>query len=75
MHARLTQVAARRGLPRAQVALAWVLQKEPVVAPIVGTTRVQHLDDANAALSLKLAPDEIAGLESACAPHGMVGFC
>ncbi len=74
VHARLTQVAARRGVPRAQVALAWVLQKEPVVAPIVGATRMQHLDDAVAALSLKLATDEIADLESPYAPHGVVGF-
>jgi len=74
VHARLTQVASRRGVPRAQVALAWVLQKEPVVAPIVGATRMQHLDDAVAALSLKLATDEIADLESSYAPHGVVGF-
>jgi aryl-alcohol dehydrogenase-like predicted oxidoreductase len=56
------------------VALAWVLQKEPVVAPIVGATKRQHLDDAVAALSLKLAPDEIADLESSYVPHGVVGF-
>jgi 1-deoxyxylulose-5-phosphate synthase len=74
VHARLTEVAARRGVSRAQVALAWVLQKEPVVAPIVGATRMQHLDDAIAALSLRLAPEEVAHLESDYAPHGVVGF-
>jgi len=74
VHAKLTAVAARRGLPRAQVALAWVLQKEPVTAPIVGATRMQHLDDAVAALSVRLSPEEVAELESDYLPHGVVGF-
>src|SRR5512144_512868 len=56
VHARLGEVAARRGVPRAQVALAWVLQKPGVTAPIVGATRMQHLDDAVAALALRLSP-------------------
>jgi 1-deoxyxylulose-5-phosphate synthase len=74
VHARLTDVAARRGVPRAQVALAWVLQKGPVTAPIVGATQMQHIDDAVAALSFRLAPEEVAQLEAAYVPHGVVGF-
>ena len=61
-------------VPRAQVALAWVLQKPDVTAPIVGATKLQHLDDAVAALSLKLSPgDEIAELEEPYVPHAIVG--
>lgn len=71
---RVAEVAATRGVPRAQVALAWVLQKEPVSAPIVGTTKAQHLEDAAAALSLKLTPDEVAGLEEPYVPHPVLGF-
>ena len=74
VHARLTEVARRRGVPRAQVALAWVLQKQPVTSPIVGATKMQHLDDAIAAVSLRLGPDEIDELEGAYVPHGVVGF-
>jgi aryl-alcohol dehydrogenase-like predicted oxidoreductase len=74
VHARLTEVAAKRGVPRAQVALAWVLQKEPVTAPIVGATKMQHLDDAVAALSLRLGKEEIAALEGDYVPHGVIGF-
>jgi 1-deoxyxylulose-5-phosphate synthase len=74
VHAKLTAVAARRGVPRAQVALAWVLQKAPVTAPIVGATRMQHLEDAVAAASLRLAPEEVMELEAAYVPHGVVGF-
>lgn len=74
VHARVTEVAARRKLPRAQVALAWLLQKEPVAAPIVGATRMQHLEDAVGALSVKLSPEEVAELEQEYVPHGVVGF-
>jgi aryl-alcohol dehydrogenase-like predicted oxidoreductase len=74
VHARLSAVAARRGVPRAQVALAWLLHKEPVTAPIVGATQLQHLEDAVAAVSLKLSPDELAELEREYVPHGVVGF-
>jgi aryl-alcohol dehydrogenase-like predicted oxidoreductase len=74
VHVRLTEVAARRKLPRAQVALAWLLQKEPVAAPIVGATRMQHLEDAVGALSVKLSPEEVAELEREYVPHGVVGF-
>jgi aryl-alcohol dehydrogenase-like predicted oxidoreductase len=70
----LGEVAAARGLPRAQVALAWVLQKAPVTSPIVGATRPNHLEDAVAALSVRLTADEIARLEAPYAPHPVVGF-
>jgi 1-deoxyxylulose-5-phosphate synthase len=66
-------VAAARGVPRAQVALAWVLQQPGITAPIVGATRVEHLDDAIAALSLVLTPDETAALEAPYVPHAVVG--
>jgi aryl-alcohol dehydrogenase-like predicted oxidoreductase len=56
------------------VALAWVLAKSVITAPIVGATRPHHLDDAVAALSVKLTQDEIASLESPYVPHAVVGF-
>jgi aryl-alcohol dehydrogenase-like predicted oxidoreductase len=61
-------------VPRAQVALAWVLQKKPVPAPIVGATKLHHLNDAVAALSLKLTTDEIHLLEERYVPHAVTGF-
>ncbi len=67
-------VAAARGVPRAQVALAWVLQKPVVTAPIVGASKPGHLEDAVAALDIILAPEEIARLELAYVPHAVVGF-
>jgi len=72
--ARVAEVSAQRGLPRAQVALAWMLQKPFITAPIVGASKLQHLDDAVAALSLKLTPEEIASLEESYVPHSVVGF-
>ena len=66
-------VAARLGRPRAQVALAWVLHKPEVSAPIVGATRLEQLDDAVAALSLQLSPADIAELEAPYVPHAVVG--
>jgi aryl-alcohol dehydrogenase-like predicted oxidoreductase len=70
----LSTVAAARGVPRAQVALAWVLSKPVVSAPIIGATRLEQLDDAAAALALTLAPEEIAALEAPYVPHAVVGF-
>ena len=66
-------IAAARGVPKAQVALAWLAQKPFVTAPIVGASKPQHLDDAVAALALKLEPDEIARLEESYVPHAIVG--
>ena len=70
---RVAEVAAERGIPRAQVALAWVLQKEPVAAPIVGATQSHHLEDAVAAVSVKLTQDEVARLEEPYVPHPILG--
>ena len=66
-------VAAERGLPRAQIALAWLLAKPSVTAPIIGATKTAHLDDAIAALSVTLSDDEIARLESGYVPHPVLG--
>ena len=68
------RVAQRRGVPMAQVALAWVLQKNEVTAPIIGATRMTHLDDAVAALSLTLSQEDVAELEAPYVPHAVVGF-
>lgn len=70
----VASVAAARGIPRAQVALAWHLAKPVITAPIVGATKMQHLDDAVAALSVKLTPEEIAALEAPYVPHAVAGF-
>ncbi|WP_029075579.1 aldo/keto reductase [Kaistia adipata] len=70
----VAKVAAQRGLPRAQIALAWLLSKDVITAPIVGATRMQHLDDAVAALSVRLDDFEIAALEAAYVPHAVAGF-
>ena len=72
--AALDALARRRGLPHAQLALAWLLHKPQVTAPILGASKPQHLEDAVAALSLRLAPEEIAALEAPYAPHPVVGF-
>ena len=69
----VARVAARLGKPRAQVALAWVLAQPGVTAPIVGATRLEQLDDAVAALSLRLAPQDIAELEAPYLPHPVIG--
>lgn len=66
-------IAEKRGVPRAQIALAWLLQKEPVTAPIIGATKISHLEDAVPALSIKLTPEEIASLEEPYVPHPVVG--
>ncbi len=70
----LASVAAARDVSRAQVALAWLLSKPVITAPIVGATKLHHLDDAIASVSVKLSNDEIASLEEAYVPHAVVGF-
>lgn len=67
-------VARARGLPRAQVALAWLLQQPAVTAPIIGASKPQQLDDAVAALQVQLGDDEIAQLEAPYVPHAIAGF-
>jgi aryl-alcohol dehydrogenase-like predicted oxidoreductase len=67
------EVAQARGVPRAQIALAWVLQKSEVTAPIVGATRLEQLDDAVAALSIKLTKEEVKAMEAPYVPHAVAG--
>jgi aryl-alcohol dehydrogenase-like predicted oxidoreductase len=71
---RLGEIAEKRGVPRAQVALAWLLAKPGVTAPIVGASKPHHLEDATGALSVKLSPEEIAELEVPYVPHPVLGF-
>ena len=67
-------VATTRGVPMAQVALAWVRQQPAVTAPIVGATKQQHLDDALASLELTLTDDELAALAAPYVPQRPEGF-
>ena len=69
----VAEIAGKRGIPRAQVALAWLLAKPEVSAPIVGATKLQHLEDAVAAVLVELTPDEIATLEAPYVPHTVAG--
>ena len=71
---RLLEVAGERGLPPAQVALAWLLHKPGVTAPIVGATKTGHLEDALAAADVVLSPEEIARLEEPYVPHAVSGI-
>ncbi len=68
------EVAQARGLPRAQVALAWVMRNPVVTAPIVGATKPEHLTDAVAALDVQLTDDEVTALEAPYRPHAPAGF-
>jgi aryl-alcohol dehydrogenase-like predicted oxidoreductase len=70
---RLGEVAGERGVPAAQVGLAWLLHKPGVTAPIVGATKLEHLEDALAAEQLALSGDEIARLEEPYVPHAIAG--
>ncbi len=70
---RVGQVASARGIPSAQVALAWLLQRPGVTAPIVGATKLGHLDDALAAEQLELTGDEVRELEELYVPHPVLG--
>jgi 1-deoxyxylulose-5-phosphate synthase len=71
---RLTEVATRRKLPNAQVALAWMLEKHAITAPIIGASKPGHLEDAVAALSVKLTHEEIRQLEELYQPHPVLGY-
>ena len=70
---RVSELAEARGLPMAQVALAWMLSKPVITAPIIGATKPHHLEDAIAALSVHLTPDEIQQLEEPYRPHPIIG--
>ena len=71
---RVAEVAQQRGVSKAQIALSWMLSKPFVTAPIIGASKPHHLDDAVAALELKLSDDEIATLEEPYTPHAVAGF-
>ena len=71
---RLGELSEKRGVPRAQLALAWMLGKPFVTSPIVGATKPHHLTDSVAALSLRLTAEEVASLEEPYTPHPVLGF-
>jgi aryl-alcohol dehydrogenase (NADP+) len=73
IHAAVNEIATSRGVPPAQVALAWLCHRPGVVAPIVGASKPQHLEDALAALTLNLSADEKAALEAPYVPHAVAG--
>jgi aryl-alcohol dehydrogenase-like predicted oxidoreductase len=70
---RVTEIAGKRGVSNAQVALAWMLQQPGITAPIVGASKMQHLEDAVAALTLKLDQVELKALEEPYEPHAVLG--
>ncbi|MCY8601594.1 aldo/keto reductase [Bacillus spizizenii] len=70
---RLAAIAEKHGVSRTHIALAWLLQKKPVAAPIIGATKMSHLEDAVRALSVKLTSEEMAFLEEPYVPHPIVG--
>jgi aryl-alcohol dehydrogenase-like predicted oxidoreductase len=71
---RVAEVAGNHGVPMAHIALAWMLQKEPVVAPVIGATKIPHLESAVDSLSLRLTPEDVAYLEEPYVPHPLVGL-
>jgi aryl-alcohol dehydrogenase (NADP+) len=70
---RITQVAGKRGVKNAQVALAWILRQPGITAPILGASRAEHLEDAVEALNLKLDAEELKTLEELYQPRAIVG--
>ena len=70
----MAEVAAERGVSSAQIALAWLLHKPGVTAPIVGATKLEHVEDALAAEGLSLSDEEIARLEEPYVPHPVSGI-
>jgi aryl-alcohol dehydrogenase (NADP+) len=70
---RVGEIAQRRGIPNAQVALAWMLQQPGVTAPIIGASKMKHLDDAVAALDVKLGAAELKALAEPYQPHAVLG--
>ncbi len=70
---RVAELAHRYGVSRAQIATAWILQKTPVSAPIIGATKLSHLEDAVGALEVKLTAEDVAFLEEPYVPHAVVG--
>lgn len=72
--AEVDKLAKTRNLPHAQVALAWLLQKDGVTAPVVGATKMGHLETAVGALGVQLSSEEVTALEAPYVPHPMAGF-
>jgi aryl-alcohol dehydrogenase-like predicted oxidoreductase len=70
---RVAELAVRYGVSRTQIALAWLLQRAPVNAPIIGATKAAHLDEAVAALDVTLSREDVAYLEAPYVPHAVVG--
>jgi 1-deoxyxylulose-5-phosphate synthase len=70
---RVTEIARKRGVPNAQIALAWLLHQPGVTAPIVGASKMSHLEEAVAALRIRLEPGEIIALEELYSPHAVLG--
>jgi aryl-alcohol dehydrogenase (NADP+) len=70
---RITEIAKKRGVPNAQIALAWVLAQPGITAPIVGASKMSHMDDALAALAIKLDADELKSLAQPYEPHAIIG--
>ena len=74
MLAGVDKLAKARNLPHAQIALAWLLQKDAVTAPIVGATKMEHLETAVGALDVQLSGEEVTALEALYAEHPIAGF-
>jgi aryl-alcohol dehydrogenase-like predicted oxidoreductase len=70
---RVAELAKKHGIPRTHIALAWLLQKEPVTAPIIGATKISHLEESIGALSIKLTQEEVTYLEEPYVPHRIIG--
>ena len=70
---RVAELAGKHGVPRTHIAIAWLLQKPQVAAPIIGATKISHLEEAVGALAVKLAPEEMTYLEEPYVPHRIVG--
>jgi aryl-alcohol dehydrogenase-like predicted oxidoreductase len=71
---RVAEMAEKHGVPRAHIAIAWLLHKNPVVAPVIGATKIPHLESAVEALSVQLTPEDVAYLEEPYVPHPIVGL-
>ena len=70
---RVSEIAEKHGVPRVHIALAWLLQKSPVTSPIIGATKITHLEDAVGAFAVQLSAEEVASLEQPYVPHPIVG--
>jgi len=70
---RITEIAKKRGVPNAQIALAWLLQQPGVTSPIIGASKIEHLEQAVEALKIKLSAEEIKALNEPYRPHPVLG--